>query len=231
MIELSIVMPCLNEAETIAICIEKANAFLKRSGVSGEVVVADNGSIDGSQDIARSLGARVVNIPIRGYGAAISGGVNQSYGKYCIIGDADDSYNFSRLEDFVEALRAGADLVMGNRFQGGIAPGAMPWKNRYIGNPVLSWLGRKLYNTNIGDFHCGLRAVNRDSFKRMGLTTPGMEFASEMICVAAMMGMQIVEVSTTLSPDGRSRPPHLRPWRDGMRHLLCLVRLRLQGLA
>ncbi len=221
--ELSIVMPCLNEAETLEICIEKAFAFLKRSNVSGEVIVADNGSSDGSQDIAQRCGARVVNVPIRGYGAALYHGVVASHGIYCVMGDSDDSYDFSQLDFFLDRLRSGADLVMGNRFRGGIAPGAMPWKNRYIGNPVLTFIGRFLFKCPASDFHCGLRAFSKEAFMRMDLRTTGMEFASEMVIKATLLNMKIVEVPTTLSPDGRSRPPHLRPYRDGWRHLRFML--------
>ncbi len=222
-VELSIVMPCLNEAETLARCIAKAQAYLARSGVLGEIVIGDNGSSDGSQAIAREMGARVVDVPVRGYGAAIYGAVLQAQGRYCIMGDSDDSYDFSKLDVFVQALRAGAALVMGNRFLGGIAPGAMPWKNRYIGNPILSGLGRMLFRTPIRDFHCGMRGFSRDAFIAMDLRTTGMEFASEMVIKATLLGMDIREVPTTLDKDGRSRPPHLRPWRDGWRHLRFML--------
>jgi glycosyltransferase involved in cell wall biosynthesis len=222
-IELSIIMPCLNEAETLARCITKAQAFLARSGVAGEIVIGDNGSTDGSQDIARGLGARVVDVKLRGYGAAIYGAVQEAHGRFCIVGDSDDSYDFSALDPYVAALRGGADLVMGNRFKGGIRPGAMPWKNRYIGNPVLSGLGRFLFSSHIGDFHCGLRGFSREAFQRLDLRTTGMEFASEMVIKAAVLGLRIAEVPTTLDKDGRSRPPHLRPWRDGWRHLRFML--------
>jgi len=222
-LELSIIMPCLNEAETLERCIIKARAFLERAGISGEVLIGDNGSTDGSQEIARRAGARVVDIPVRGYGAALFGAVVAAEGRYCIMGDSDDSYDFSVLDPFVAALRAGADLVMGNRFRGGIRPGAMPWKNRYIGNPILSGLGRLLFRTPIKDFHCGLRGFSRAAFLRMDLRTTGMEFASEMVIKATLQGMDIVEVPTTLDKDGRSRPPHLRPWRDGWRHLRFML--------
>jgi glycosyltransferase involved in cell wall biosynthesis len=221
--ELSIVMPCLNEAETLEKCIAKATSFLGRSGIAGEIVIGDNGSTDGSIEIARRCGARVVNVPIRGYGAALYGAINASRGKYCVMGDSDDSYDFSNLGAFVKELRAGADLVMGNRFLGGIEPGAMPWKNRYIGNPVLSGLGRFLFSAPAKDFHCGLRGFSRDAFLRMDLRTTGMEFASEMVIKATLMNMKVVEVPTTLSRDGRSRPPHLRPYRDGWRHLRFML--------
>jgi glycosyltransferase involved in cell wall biosynthesis len=221
--ELSIVMPCLNEAETLARCIVKAQEFLRRSGVAGEIVIGDNGSADGSQEIALALGARVVDVPVRGYGAAIYGAVLAARGRYCIMGDSDDSYDFSNLELFVEALRGGAALVMGNRFEGGIGAGAMPWKNRYVGNPLLSGLGRLLFRTPIQDFHCGLRGFSRQAFAAMDLRTTGMEFASEMVIKAALLKMDIREVPTTLDKDGRSRPPHLRPWRDGWRHLRFML--------
>lgn len=214
-VELSIVMPCLNEAETLESCIKKAQRYLDRSGVSGEILVGDNGSTDGSQQIATSLGARVIDIPSRGYGAALYGAVNAARGRYCIMGDSDDSYDFEHLDSFVEKLRQGYDLVMGNRFKGGINPGAMPWKNRYIGNPVLSSIGRLFFRTKIRDFHCGLRGFSKTAFDALDLRTTGMEFASEMVIKAELKGLKIAEVPTTLSPDGRSRPPHLRPYRDG----------------
>jgi len=222
-VELSIVMPCLNEAETLERCIVKARSFLERAGVSGEIIIGDNGSTDGSQEIARRAGARVVDIKLRGYGAALYGAVLNARGKYCIMGDSDDSYDFSALEAFMAELRGGADLVMGNRFRGGILPSAMPWKNRHIGNPVLSGLGRLFFRTPIKDFHCGLRGFSRAAFLRMDLRTTGMEFASEMVIKATLLGMIIVEVPTTLAPDGRSRPPHLRPFRDGWRHLRFML--------
>jgi glycosyltransferase involved in cell wall biosynthesis len=221
--ELSIVMPCLNEAETLAICIRKAQGYLLRSGVVGEIVVGDNGSTDGSQQIATSLGARVVNVPLRGYGAALYGANTAARGRYCIMGDSDDSYDFERLDPFVEKLRQGYDLVMGNRFLGGIEPGAMPWKNRYIGNPVLSTIGRVLFRSKARDFHCGLRGFSRNAFLRMELRTTGMEFASEMVIKAQLLGMRVTEVPTTLRKDGRSRPPHLLPYRDGWRHLRFML--------
>ena len=222
-IELSIVMPCLNEAETLAVCVKKAKAFLADHGLNGEVIVADNGSTDGSQQIANALGARIVHVPDRGYGAALIGGIEAAKGKFVAMGDADDSYDFGGLMPFVEQLREGADLVMGNRFQGGIAPGAMPPLHRYLGNPVLSFLGQVFFKIPVGDFHCGLRAFDRESIRELGLTTPGMEFASEMVVKAAIEKLDIREVPTTLQPDGRSRPPHLRTWRDGWRHLRFLL--------
>ena len=222
-VELSILMPCLNEAETLAICINKARSFLEKHNISGEVLIADNGSTDGSQKIAKDLNARVVDIPERGYGAALIGGCNAAYGKYVIMGDADDSYDFTNLMLFVERLRAGDDLVMGNRFKGGIAKGAMPPLHRYLGNPVLSGIGRLFFKCPIKDFHCGLRGYNTERMRDLNLHTTGMEYASEMIVQATINGYKISEVPTTLSPDGRSRPPHLRSWRDGWRHLKFLL--------
>ncbi len=223
-LELTIVMPCLNEAETLETCIRKAQRFLQEAGIAGEVVIGDNGSTDGSQEIARRCGARVVDVSVRGYGAAIYHATLQARGKYVIMGDSDDSYDFTNLMPFVEQLRAGNDLVMGNRFLGGIKPGAMPWKNRYIGNPVLTGIGRLFFNCPSSDFHCGLRGYSLAAFHKMDLQTTGMEFASEMVIKATLLHLKIAEVPTTLSPDGRSRPPHLRPWRDGWRHLrfMCL---------
>ncbi len=222
-IELSIVMPCLNEAETLATCIDKARSFLERNRISGEVIVADNGSTDGSQDIAKAHGARVVDVTERGYGAALMGGIEAARGRYIIMGDADDSYDFTNLESFVEKLREGYDLVMGNRFMGGIMPGAMPPLHKYLGNPVLTGLGRLFFRSPCGDFHCGLRGFRKDAILTLDLRTTGMEFASEMVVKATLHGLRITEVATTLSPDGRSRPPHLRSWRDGWRHLRFLL--------
>ncbi len=222
-VELSIVMPCLNEAETLGVCIEKANRFLRDFGVAGEVVIADNGSTDGSQQIAEALGARVVAVPVRGYGAALQAGIVASRGTFVAMADSDDSYDFLGLMPFVLKLRDGFDLVMGNRFKGGIAPGAMPPLHRYLGNPVLSFVGRLFYPSKIGDFHCGLRAFRRDAILGLGLKTTGMEFASEMVVKATLAHLKVAEVPTTLSPDGRSRPPHLRSWRDGWRHLKFLL--------
>lgn len=221
--ELSIVMPCLNEAETLAVCIDKARDFLSSHNVVGEVVIADNGSTDGSQAIAREHGARVVNVSEKGYGSALMGGVKAAQGRYVIMGDADDSYDFSSLKVFVDKLREGYELVMGNRFRGGIKPGAMPPLHRYLGNPVLSGIGRLFFRSPIGDFHCGLRGFNKSSIERLDLQTTGMEFASEMVVKATLHKLRIAEVPTTLSPDGRSRPPHLRSWRDGWRHLRFLL--------
>ncbi|HME58909.1 MAG TPA: glycosyltransferase family 2 protein [Terracidiphilus sp.] len=222
-VELSIVMPCLNEAETLASCIRKAQSYLRRSGISGEIVIGDNGSTDGSQEIAAKLGARVIHIPIRGYGAALYGAVTAAHGRYCIMGDSDDSYDFENLDAFVEKLRAGYDVVMGNRFQGGIQPGAMPWKNRYIGNPILSTIGKLFFRAGVGDFHCGLRGFTKSAFQKMDLRTTGMEFASEMVIKAKLMGLKMTEAPTVLRPDGRSRPPHLLPYRDGWRHLRFML--------
>ncbi len=222
-LELSIVMPCLNEAETLATCINKAMKYLKDNNVSGEVVIGDNGSTDGSQEIARSCGARVIDIPRKGYGSALMGAIQASKGKYVIMGDSDDSYDFSNLNLYVQKLREGYDLVMGNRFKGGIAPGAMPFLHKYLGNPVLSFIGRLFFGSKINDFHCGLRGFRQDIVTVLGLQTTGMEFASEMVVKATINKLKIAEVPTTLSPVGRSRPPHLRTWRDGWRHLRFLL--------
>ena len=216
-------MPCLNEAETLATCIVKAKNFLGRSSLSGEVLIADNGSTDGSQRIAASFGARVVPVAEKGYGAALLGGIAAARGRFIIMGDADDSYDFETLDAFVERLRAGADLVMGNRFKGGIEAGAMPRLHRYVGNPVLSFLGRLFFRIKAGDFHCGLRGFNTESIRALDLQTTGMEFASEMVVRSALAGLRIEEVPTTLKPDGRNRRPHLRTWHDGWRHLKFLL--------
>ena len=222
-VELTILMPCLNEAETLGTCVRKAMDYLARSGVVGEVLVADNGSTDGSQAIAQGLGARVVPVARRGYGAALIAGIAAARGRYVIMGDSDDSYDFTNLDAFVEKLRQGFDLVMGNRFRGGIKPGAMPPLHRYLGNPVLSTIGRVFFGSPVRDFHCGLRGFNRQAMLGLDLRAPGMEFASEMVVKATVQGLRITEVPTTLSPDGRSRPPHLRSWRDGWRHLRFLL--------
>jgi glycosyltransferase involved in cell wall biosynthesis len=222
-VKLTILMPCLNESETLATCITKANAWIAEAGIEAEVLIADNGSTDGSQDIARELGARVVDVPQKGYGSALYHGVEAAHGRYVIMGDSDDSYDFSRLDAFVEKLDEGYDLVMGNRFAGGIEPGAMPWKNRHIGNPVLTLVGRVLFRCPAKDFHCGIRGFTKEAFERMDLRTSGMEFASEIVIKATLLDMSITEVPTTLSRDGRSRPPHLRPWRDGWRHLRFML--------
>lgn len=222
-IELSIVMPCLNEAETLAICIEKAQGFLRDENVSGEIIIADNGSTDGSQQIAEKLGATVVPVAQKGYGSALRGGIEAANGKYIIMGDADDSYDFSQLMPYLVMLRQGNDLVMGNRFKGGIKKGAMPFLHRYLGNPVLSFIGRLFFKSKIGDFHCGLRGFSKNAYQLMELKTTGMEFASEMIVKSSLKNLKIAEVPTVLSPDGRSRPPHLKTWRDGWRHLRFLL--------
>ncbi|SKA21664.1 Glycosyltransferase involved in cell wall bisynthesis [Enhydrobacter aerosaccus] len=221
--ELTILMPCLNEAETLGSCIQKAWRFVRRCGIPAEVVVADNGSTDGSQAIARECGATVVDVPVKGYGSALIAGIRAARGRYVIMGDSDDSYDFAELDPFVDKLREGRELVMGNRFRGGIKPGAMPPLHRYLGNPVLTTIGRIFFRSPCGDFHCGLRGFSRDSIMRLGLQSPGMEFASEMVVKATLNGLDICEVPTTLSPDGRSRPPHLRSWRDGWRHLRFLL--------
>lgn len=222
-LELTILMPCLNEAETLGICIRKAMEYLAHSSVAGEVLIADNGSTDGSQAIAEGLGARVVAVPARGYGAALIAGIDAARGQFVIMGDSDDSYDFSALDPFMEKLREGYALVMGNRFRGGIKPGAMPPLHRYLGNPVLSTIGRVFFGGPVRDFHCGLRGFNRAAIQVLDLRAPGMEFASEMVVKATVQRLRITEVPTTLSPDGRSRPPHLRSWRDGWRHLRFLL--------
>lgn len=222
-LELTVVMPCLNEAETLAVCIDKAHAALRDNGIAGEVVIADNGSTDGSQQIAHDHGARVVPVPMRGYGAALNAGITAARGTYVVMADADDSYEFAHLPRFLAKLREGNDLVMGNRFAGGIGPGAMPPLHRYLGNPVLSLLGRALFHAPIGDFHCGMRGFSRAGYEALGLRTTGMEFASEMVVKSSLLGQRIAEVPTTLKKDGRSRPPHLKTWRDGWRHLRFLL--------
>lgn len=222
-VEFSIVMPCLNEAETLAVCIQKARCSLDENNVAGEIIIADNGSTDGSQEIASGQGARVVQIEARGYGNALMGGIAAARGKYVIMGDADDSYDFASLGPFINKLRDGYDLVMGNRFLGGIAPGAMPPLHRYLGNPVLTTIGRLFFRSPVGDFHCGLRGFSKSAVGNLDLHTTGMEFASEMVVKATLHRMRIAEVPTTLSPDGRTRAPHLRSWRDGWRHLRFLL--------
>ncbi len=221
--QISIVMPCLNEAETLEICIKKAGQFLSTSKIVGEVILADNGSTDGSQEIAKNAGAKVVAVKEKGYGSALMGGIEAANGEYIIMGDADDSYDFSNLQDFVNALDEGYDLVMGNRFKGGIMQGAMPFLHRYLGNPVLSGLARLFFNSHIGDFHCGLRGFRKDAILSLNLQTTGMEFASEMIVKATLKKLNIKEVPTVLYPDGRTRRPHLRTWPDGWRHLKFLL--------
>ncbi len=222
-LELTVLMPCLNEAQTVGRCVAKARAYLERTGIAGEVLVADNGSTDGSREIAAAAGARVVPVGRKGYGAALTGGIQAARGRYVIMGDADDSYDFTQLDGFVARLREGDALVMGNRFTGGIRPGAMPTLNRYLGNPVLSFIGRWLFAAPVGDFHCGIRGFDRRAILALDLRAAGMEFASEMVVKATLAGLRISEVPTTLSPDGRGRPPHLRPWRDGWRHLRFML--------
>lgn len=222
-VELSVVMPCLNEVDTLGTCIRKAFGSMDRLGIQGEVVVADNGSTDNSVEVARSLGARVVQERRKGYGSALSTGFQAARGRYILMGDADDSYDFSDIKGFVDRLREGYDLVMGTRLKGRIMPGAMPWKNRYIGNPTLSRVLRLLYRTNVSDAHCGLRAFSKEAYEQMSLRTKGMEFASEMVIKAAKLGLRITEIPITFYPDGRHRTPHLRPWRDGWRHVKLML--------
>ncbi len=222
-VELTILMPCLNEARTLGNCIRQAQDFLQREHIAGEVLVADNGSSDGSQALAWGLGARVINVAERGYGSALRAGIDAANGRFVIMGDSDESYDFGRLKPFVQALRAGHDLVVGNRFKGGIRAGAMPPLHRYVGNPVLSFLGRRFFGGPLHDFHCGLRGFKRDRMLALGLITPGMEFASEMIVKSLQAQLRVIEVPTVLSKDGRDRPPHLNTWRDGWRHLRYLL--------
>jgi glycosyltransferase involved in cell wall biosynthesis len=222
-LELTVVMPCLNECATVGTCVRKALDAMERHGIRGEVVVADNGSTDGSQEIAVEMGARVVPIQTLGYGSALSGGIAAARGRYVLMGDADDSYDFTQMHVFLSKLRQGYDLVMGNRFQGGIMPGAMPLLHRYLGNPVLTGVGRLFFKSPVGDFHCGMRAFRKDSIERLELRTLGMEFASEMVVKATRFHLRVTEVPTTLTPDGRNRAPHLRTWRDGWRHLRFLL--------
>ena len=223
MTELTILMPCLNEAATVGNCVAKARGFLERTGIDGEVLVADNGSDDGSPALAERAGARVVKVAARGYGTALTGGIAAARGRSIIMGDADDSYDFTQLDAFVAKLREGYPLVMGNRFRGGIQKDAMPWLHRYLGNPVLSFIGRLFFGAGVGDFHCGLRGFDREAVQSLNLRTTGMEFASELVVKASLAGWRIAEVPTTLRPDGRGRPPHLRSWRDGWRHLRFLL--------
>jgi glycosyltransferase involved in cell wall biosynthesis len=222
-VELSVVMPCLNERETVGVCVRKAMAALQEAGIQGEVIVADNGSTDGSVELAMAEGARVVHVQEKGYGSALKGGILSARGEYVLMADSDDSYEFGHAARFVTQLRTGSDLVMGNRFQGGISEKAMPFLHRYLGNPVLSGIGRLFFGAPCGDFHCGMRGFRKDSFLRMDIRSTGMEFASEMVVKATLMGMKVSEVPTTLNPDGRNRPPHLRTWRDGWRHLRFLL--------
>jgi glycosyltransferase involved in cell wall biosynthesis len=225
-VELTILMPCLNEAETLARCIEKAKLGIQKSGVRGEVLIADNGSTDDSQAIAEKLGARVVAVKEKGYGSALRGGANAAAGRWILMGDADDSYDFSQADRFVKKFQEGFELVMGCRLPSGggtILPGAMPWKNRWLGNPVLSFIGRLFFKCPAHDFHCGLRGFTKAAFEQLDLQTTGMEFASEMVISATLKKLKITEVPVTLSKDGRSRPPHLKPWRDGWRHLRFML--------
>jgi glycosyltransferase involved in cell wall biosynthesis len=216
-------MPCLNEAETLAKCIRHAQSAIAKGGFAAEIIVADNGSADGSQQIARDLGARVVDVPRKGYGSALIGGIDAAKGQFVVMGDADDSYDFEAIGPLIDKLREGYDLVVGNRFMGGIEPGAMPWSHRWIGNPVLTFISRVFFHAPVGDTHCGLRAFQKDAYEKMRLRATGMEFASEMVIKASLKGMRIVEVAVVLRPDGRSRAPHLRTWRDGWRHLRFML--------
>ncbi|HET7419901.1 MAG TPA: glycosyltransferase family 2 protein [Candidatus Dormibacteraeota bacterium] len=222
-VEVSIVMPCLNEVETLATCIRKAQEAIAKNHLSAEIIVADNGSTDGSQAVARELGVRVVDVQRRGYGSALIGGIDAAHGELVVMGDADDSYDFRAIGPLIEKLRQGCDLVMGNRFAGGIEAGAMVWSHRWVGNPALTFISRVFFQTPVGDMHCGLRAFRKDAYTRLRLRATGMEFASEMVIKASMRRMKIAEVPVTLSPDGRSRPPHLRTWRDGWRHLRFML--------
>jgi len=222
-VELSIVLPCLNEERTVGICVSKAINFLKENGINGEVVVADNGSTDRSTEIASSHGATVVHIEKRGYGSALQGGIETAWGKYIIMADADDSYDLANLMPFVQKLRDGYELVMGNRFKGGIRKGAMPWHHQYIGNPILSFIGQLFFKTPARDFHCGLRGFTKEAANKMNLRTTGMEFASEIVIKSSILNMKVCEVPTILFPDGRDRPPHLNSFRDGWRHLRFLL--------
>jgi glycosyltransferase involved in cell wall biosynthesis len=222
-VELSVVMPCLNEEETVGVCVRKAVDTLRKADIQGEVIVADNGSTDGSVEAAQAEGARVVHVKAKGYGNALMGGIEASLGVYVLMADADDSYDFTHIPRFMEQLRAGSDLVMGNRFRGGIANNAMPFLHRYLGNPVLTGIGKLFFASPCSDFHCGIRGFRKDSFQRMDLRSTGMEFASEMVVKASLLRMKVTEIPTTLSPDGRSRPPHLRTWRDGWRHLRFML--------
>jgi glycosyltransferase involved in cell wall biosynthesis len=222
-VELSIVMPCLNEAATVADCVTQARRALEKYGISGEVIVADNGSTDGSRELAAAAGARVVPVPMRGYGSALLSGIASAQGEYVVMGDADGTYDFMAIDRFLAKLQEGNDLVMGNRFKGGVAPGAMPFLHRWLGNPVLSWLGRLFFGSDVGDFHAGLRGFRRSSMLALDLRTTGMEFASEMVVKSSLRGLRIAEVPVTLAPDKRDRPPHLRTWRDGWRHLRFLL--------
>ena len=222
-VEVSIVMPCLDEAATLAKCIRHAQSAIAKGGLAAEIIVADNGSSDGSQQIAEDLGARVVDVSRKGYGSALIGGIDAAQGSFIVMGDADDSYDFEAIGPLIDKLREGYDLVVGNRFKGGIQPGAMPWSHRWIGNPILTFISRVFFHAPVGDTHCGLRAFKKDAYEKMRLRATGMEFASEMVIKASLKGMRITEVAVVLRPDGRSRPPHLRTWRDGWRHLRFML--------
>ena len=222
-IELSVVMPCLNESATVASCVRKALGAMRQHGIRGEVIVADNGSKDGSRELAAEAGARIVAVETRGYGSALRAGIAAARGRFVLMGDADDSYDFTHLDRFVEKLREGFDLVMGNRFQGGILPGAMPPLHRYLGTPVLTAITRLFFRSPVGDINCGLRGFRKEAIEGLGLRTLGMEYAGEMIVKASTFGLRITEIPTTLAPDGRGRAPHLNTWRDGWRHLRFLL--------
>ncbi|XZE18126.1 glycosyltransferase family 2 protein [Pirellulaceae bacterium SH449] len=227
---LTVVMPCLNEAETIGGCIAECQATFRSAGLAGEIVVGDNGSTDGSQQIATSSGAVVIHVPTRGYGAAIWAAIQAASTNYIVMGDSDGSYDFSQIPTFIAKLDAGYELVVGDRFAGGIAPGAMPWLHRYLGNPVLSLVGRLLFRSTVHDFHCGIRAFRRDAILSLNCKSTGMEFASEMIAKSALAGLKVGQVPARLRKAGRSRPPHLRPWRDGWRHLQYMLSERMSSL-
>jgi len=222
-VEVSVVIPCLNEANSLAHCVDKARKAFQAAGLSGEVVVADNGSTDGSIRIAEEHGARVIRVAERGYGVALRAGIAGARGPFIIMGDADDSYDFSEVPRFVEKLREGNDIVMGNRFRGEIKPGAMPWHHKYIGNPGLTALLNLFFHARIGDSHCGMRGFTRAIYDRMDLRSTGMEFASEFVIKATQLGARMTEIPITLWADKRSRPPHLRSFRDGWRHLRFML--------
>ena len=228
MIELSVVLPCLNEAQTLGYCIETIQQTLKLYEIKGEIVLADNGSTDQSIEIAKQYGVRIVVTTTKGYGATLHNGINNAIGKYVIIGDSDASYDFKELVAILEALRQGHHLVMGNRFKGNILPNAMPWLHQYVGNPVLSTLARILFDIPLGDFHCGLRGFNRKAYSGWNVKANGMEFASELIICAKLAGASITEVPVSLHPDGRNRAPHLNTWRDGFRHLRLILSKKYQ---
>jgi glycosyltransferase involved in cell wall biosynthesis len=220
-LDVTFVIPCLNEAETLRSVVDEIKA-IDLSGRQFEILIADNGSTDGSQVIASESGCRVIDVPIRGYGSALRAGIEAAQGRIIVMGDADGSYRFSDSVEMIEKVESGEQIVVGNRFAGGIEKGAMPWLHRYLGNPVLSWLGRRLFSLKVRDFHCGLRAFNKEDVSGLNLLSTGMEFASEMLVTGALRSYKISEVSTILRPDGRSRAPHLRTWSDGWRHLRFL---------